>query len=237
MNRTWIPNAITLVSLFCGALGALFAARAMVTASAGPDWYLATLSIAMAGLFDGLDGRFARILNAGSNMGKQLDSLTDMVSMSLAPALLIYQRAFAHDRLNVFWMVVTALFVCCGAARLARFNLEPGPGRGYTGMPTSAACAALCGLAVLAPRLGTGVVAVLFISMGLLMISRLPFPTPEQCLLDAPIPLRIAFAVVFVLGAYGGWYWFFGMPLVYIGYALLLNAVGMLRLWFSRLLS
>ena len=160
-----------------------------------------------------------------------------MVSMSLAPALLIYQRAFAHDRLNMFWMVVTGLFVCCGAARLARYNLEQGPVRGYTGMPTSAACAALCGLAVLAPRLSTGVIAVLFISMGLLMISTLPFPSIEQCFLEAPIPLRVIFAVVFALGAYGGWYWFFGMPLVYIGYAVLLNAVGMLRLGISRLLG
>ncbi len=229
MNRSWIPNGITMAALGCGVLAILFILRAIAAGGAGPDWVYGAALIFLSGLLDGLDGRFARLLNASSRFGKDLDALTDIVSMSLAPALLVYQRAFAGDRHHLLWMLLTTLFVCCAAARLARFSQEEGRGRFYTGVPTTAACAVMCGVAVLAPELGTPVVAIAVLLVAVLMISTLPFPTPEVFILGMPTPLRIILAAIFLAGAILGQAWFFATPLIYVAYGLVLYLLSILR--------
>jgi CDP-diacylglycerol--serine O-phosphatidyltransferase len=95
------------------------------------------LAIAFAIIFDGLDGRIARMTNTATEFGRELDSLADVITFGVAPALLAYLwgvRAVAeirypllHDRLLQFGAVICFLFLVCGACRLARFNVSVNP--------------------------------------------------------------------------------------------------------------
>ncbi len=90
--------------------------------------------------FDGLDGKLARMLNATSEFGIQLDSLADLVSFGVAPAILVYKWALApYGRLG--WMAAFLFFVACGALRLARFNVQTKviDPRFFIGLPIPAA--------------------------------------------------------------------------------------------------
>jgi CDP-diacylglycerol--serine O-phosphatidyltransferase len=97
----------------------------------------AALAIAFAIVFDGLDGRIARMTNTASEFGRELDSLADVITFGVAPSLLAYlwgvrqvaetSYPLLHDRLLQFGVVVCFLFLICGACRLARFNISVNP--------------------------------------------------------------------------------------------------------------
>ena len=111
MNKH-LPSIITLTGLFCGFM-----------AIARADYTISPLLIIISFVCDGLDGFVARLLNTTSDIGKQLDSLSDIVSFGVAPAYLYYLMA-PDD--SYICMVVPSLIVIAGAFRLARFNvLEP----------------------------------------------------------------------------------------------------------------
>lgn len=133
-----LPNAIS--------LAALFASFYAIVMAMNGRFELAAIGIACAAVLDSLDGRVARMTNSQSAFGEQMDSLCDMVSFGLAPALIVY--VWALQGLGKFgWM---AAFVYCAAAalRLARFNVNIGvvDKRFFQGLPSPAAAALVMGL-------------------------------------------------------------------------------------------
>jgi len=112
------PNWFTSASLFCGLYAILLAGGAAGDPAA---FYKAGLMIFFAGLFDGLDGRVARMTGTGSAFGVQLDSLVDIISFGVAPSCLVYFWGLhSYGFAGVF---VAGLLMLCGAFRLARFNV------------------------------------------------------------------------------------------------------------------
>src|SRR6202000_430525 len=106
---------------------------------------VASLFIGLAALVDFLDGLVARIFNATSPMGKQLDSLADLVSFGVAPGMILYQMlrmSFAGQEngldVSLVWLLPALLFPCAAAYRLARFNIDESQTYGFKGVPAPA---------------------------------------------------------------------------------------------------
>lgn len=126
-----VPSIFTLANLF-------FGIWSIVLASQG-DYYRASWWIVIAGVLDMLDGLLARMSKTGSRFGAELDSLVDLVSFGVAPAVLIFFLHFAQQ--GQFAWVFCYGFVVCVALRLARYNVQQGEHaeRGFIGLPSPAA--------------------------------------------------------------------------------------------------
>jgi CDP-diacylglycerol--serine O-phosphatidyltransferase len=151
-----IPNLFTLLNLFFGCIAIVFILQTgqsivYVEREGFTSWYLperiamASLFIFAAGLVDFLDGFIARLFRAGSEMGKQLDSLADVVSFGVAPGLILYQFlriSFARheDGLDVSIAFLLPAFIlpCAAAWRLAKFNIDTTQQYSFRGLPTPA---------------------------------------------------------------------------------------------------
>lgn len=108
-----VPNIVTTGNMFCGFYSMIAAIHS--------DYVVASWAILAASIFDMLDGRIARMARATSQFGVEYDSLSDLISFGMAPAVLLYQWALQpFDRLG--W-IAAFLFLACGALRLARFNV------------------------------------------------------------------------------------------------------------------
>ncbi len=114
ITKSFIPNLLTLVNLFSG-----FAA--IVYSTVG-DFEKAAVFILIAAVFDMLDGLVARLINAASEFGAELDSLCDVVSFGVAPSFMLYQIYFYQ--LNEIGILIASLPALTGALRLARFNVQ-----------------------------------------------------------------------------------------------------------------
>ncbi|MCF8367559.1 MAG: CDP-alcohol phosphatidyltransferase family protein [Bacteroidales bacterium] len=132
-----IPNTITLINLFCGCLSVVFAFE--------NNLIFASLFIGIAAVFDFFDGFMARILHAGSPIGKQLDSLADVVSFGLAPGVIIYQLLLMNINLPQWKLegiylipLVAFLIPMFSALRLAKFNIDERQLEVFYGLPTPA---------------------------------------------------------------------------------------------------
>ena len=112
--RAMLPNAITAAALCSGLTAVRFAID--------ENWAFAVFAIFVAGMLDGLDGRIARLLNAQSRFGAELDSLADALSFGMAPALIIFLWSL-NDFSRFGWFAALAFAICC-ALRLARFNAQ-----------------------------------------------------------------------------------------------------------------
>ncbi|WP_407644405.1 CDP-alcohol phosphatidyltransferase family protein [Erythrobacter insulae] len=112
--RAMLPNAITAAALCSGLTGIRFAIEG--------QWAFAILAVLLAGILDGIDGRIARLLNAQSRFGAELDSLADSLSFGMAPAIILYMWSL-QDLRNFGWFAALAFAICC-ALRLARFNAQ-----------------------------------------------------------------------------------------------------------------
>lgn len=130
--RAMLPNAITAAALCAGLTGVRFAVEG--------EWRFAILAVILAGVLDGMDGRIARLLNAQSRFGAELDSLADSLSFGMAPALILYMWAL-QDLERFGWFAALSFAICC-ALRLARFNAridvedQPHKSAGFlTGVP------------------------------------------------------------------------------------------------------
>src|SRR5688500_12458985 len=106
---------------------------------------MASLFIALAAVVDFLDGFVARLFNATSEMGKQLDSLADLVTFGVAPSLIIYQflrLSYASEEngieISTFWLIPALLIAAAAAYRLAKFNLDNSQQYDFKGVPTPA---------------------------------------------------------------------------------------------------
>lgn len=238
-KRCWFPNLLTIANLFCGFLAMVFVIHAMEAgASVDADngtgangWFMwAALTICLAALFDALDGRVARALHVSSPFGKELDSLADVVSFGVAPALLVYELVLREDGLrNWLWMGIAGLFVCCGAARLARYNVSSKHSRLFVGMPIPAAGLAVTGLAIYPSRINPELLAIIVLLAAVLMISMLRYPNVEYLLFDAPPPVRLTFVLLFVIAVSNMRDWFFLLPVSYMVYGLVDNILHALR--------
>lgn len=112
--RAVLPNAITAAAMCSGLTGIRFAIA--------DNWAAAVFAVILAGLLDGIDGRIARLLNAQSRFGAELDSLADSLSFGIAPAIIFYLWTL-QDLPRVGWFASLAFALCC-ALRLARFNAQ-----------------------------------------------------------------------------------------------------------------
>jgi CDP-diacylglycerol--serine O-phosphatidyltransferase len=140
-----IPSLFTVANLLCGyyaSIAALVGGR--------EDFDHAAKALGIAILFDSLDGRIARMTGTNTEFGVQLDSLADVVSFGIAPAILAYAWGFRYafgtsgefHQLGEFAWICCLAFLICSAWRLARFNvkgMEPGGNKNFVGMPTPAA--------------------------------------------------------------------------------------------------
>ncbi len=126
-----VPSLLTIFNVFCGFYA--------IVAAINGRFYEAAWAIIVAGFFDILDGRVARLMNSSSEFGVQLDSLADLISFGLAPSILIYMWELKpFERLG--WMAAF-LFVLCSVLRLARFNTQAKfiKSNYFIGLPTPAA--------------------------------------------------------------------------------------------------
>ncbi|MYL83520.1 CDP-diacylglycerol--serine O-phosphatidyltransferase [Desulfovibrio aerotolerans] len=128
-----LPNLFTMASLFAGFLGALWAIEGRFDMTA--------LAILFSCLFDGLDGKVARLTNTSSDFGVQFDSLADLVAFGVTPAIMVYQWQLA--RFGRLGILAAFMLVACGALRLARFNVMSGKATAskkfFVGLPIPAA--------------------------------------------------------------------------------------------------
>ncbi len=185
-----IPNFITSLNMVCGILSIIMIIEGIII----PAFYL----ILLAAAFDFLDGLSARILDAYSDVGKQLDSLADMVSFGIAPALLmfyyikysflIHQSGFAvetaawHEIIILFSAILIAV---ASGFRLAKFNIDPNQNYTFSGLPTpaNAILIASIGLVIFSPDhpgnlrqliLNPYLLFVSTLVLSLLLVSKIP---------------------------------------------------------------
>jgi len=161
-----LPAFFTLANLFFGFLAIIFALDHALRLSAG--------MIMMSVLMDSLDGKVARRFKANSDFGKELDSLSDVISFGLAPAVLIYIYIF--DSVWPFWgALVSGFFVICGAVRLARFNILCSTDY-FVGVPITFAGGLVALLLLFMDRIPWQVYPVSMTILGLLMVSSVQVP-------------------------------------------------------------
>jgi CDP-diacylglycerol--serine O-phosphatidyltransferase len=151
-----IPNIFTLLNLFLGCIAIVFALQTeTISIYVGEDLSshynipeklsVASYLIFAAAVIDFLDGFVARLMNATSEMGKQLDSLSDVVSFGVAPSVILYQLlriSFIKEEngleTSIVWLLPAFVVACAGAYRLARFNLDTSQSYGFKGVPIPA---------------------------------------------------------------------------------------------------
>lgn len=150
-----IPNLFTLLNLLFGCIAIVYTLQNGIVITADAEGallldipekiWMASLFIGLAAVVDFLDGFVARLFNASSEMGKQLDSLADVVSFGVAPGLIIYQflrLSFAQEEggidTSILWLIPAFILPCAAAWRLARFNLDTSQSFSFKGMPVPA---------------------------------------------------------------------------------------------------
>ena len=172
-----LPSILTTFGMFAGFYS--------IVASINGNFTLAAISIMVAMMWDTLDGRVARLTNTQSAFGAQYDSLADLISFGLAPALLVYEWSLS-DLGRVGWLAAF-IFLACAALRLARFNTQVGTAdkRYFQGLPSPAAAGVIAsmiwlkfwnfefffGIATFSYYIGVGITIV----CGLLMVSNVRY--------------------------------------------------------------
>lgn len=189
-----LPNAFTTAALFCGFYAVVMAMNQKFEHSG--------LAIFVAMVLDSLDGRVARMTNTQSEFGAQYDSLSDMVSFGVAPALIAYEWALKGMG-KLGWLA--AFVYCSGAAlRLARFNTNIAvvDKRYFQGLPSPAAAALVAGFILLMDDLGIAGVDVRWFAWGialfagLTMVSNVPFYSFKDVNFKRSVPFVAVFLVV-----------------------------------------
>ncbi|HNQ65121.1 MAG TPA: CDP-diacylglycerol--serine O-phosphatidyltransferase [Smithella sp.] len=161
-----LPNLFTSASLFCGFYSAI--------ASFKEHFVTAAIAILVSVIFDGLDGRVARLTNTTSKFGAEYDSLADVISFGIAPALLAY--SWSLSVYGKWGWVVAFLFVLCGALRLARYNIQIGiiESKVFNGLPIPAAASVIATTVIFFDYVGAeGKFHNIFIMVFVIMISLL----------------------------------------------------------------
>lgn len=186
-----LPNLFTSASLFCGFYS--------VIASFKEHFVPAAVSILVAVIFDGLDGRVARLTNTTSKFGSEYDSIADVISFGIAPALLAY--SWSLSIYGKWGWIVAFLFLLCGALRLARFNIQIGiiESKVFNGLPIPAAASVVATTVIFFDYVGAEgrfhneFIMVFVIMISLLMVSSVKYYSFKDMSLLARKPFTIFF--------------------------------------------
>ena len=201
-SRVILPNIFTLVGVCIGLTSIKFAFDG--------NFKFSVLAIIAAGLIDGLDGRIARLIKGTSKVGKELDSLTDVISFGVAPAFIMYFFVM-KDLGRVGWLI-SLIYVVCVALRLARFNItsnaEPSwKDNFFEGIPSPAG-----GILVLMPLIYNFseiqfvnvdfniVVPSLFLIISILLISKIPTYSLKKIVVRRSTTIFLLFSVILFFG-------------------------------------
>lgn len=192
-----LPNLMTAGNLIFGFLAVLKIFEGSIQREkGGPDWahpyFISIYCILVACLFDLLDGRLARLGGKESPFGREFDSLADIVSFGVAPALLVFKIVLYEIPHQIGWLIAV-FYLLCGALRLARFNIAAtyhlGTGtRNFTGFPIPAAAGLISSITLLmlsqyeheadlASGYGGIGLAVLMIFLSFMMFSKFEYPS------------------------------------------------------------
>ena len=221
-TRTILPNMFTLVGVCIGLTSIKFAFD--------ERFGLAIVCIIVAGLIDSLDGRIARLIKGTSQVGKELDSLTDVISFGVAPAFIMY--FWQLNSLGRVGWLICLIYVICVALRLARFNVNSETQASwkdnfFEGVPSPAG-----GILVLMPLIYSKselqiinlnysyFVPALFILISILLISKLPTYSFKKIAVPRRLTIFLLFAVVL----------FFGMLLIYTYNVMVISSLVYLTL-------
>ena len=193
-----LPNLFT--------TGAMFAGFYSITSAINGNFETSAISILVAMVLDGLDGRVARMTNTQSEFGVQYDSLSDMVSFGVAPALVMYLWAF--ESLGKLGLFAAFVHTAGGALRLARFNtqVEVADKRYFQGLPSPAAAAILAGALWISLEYDYDIesikylVLILTISTGLLMVSNFRYSSFKEIDLKGRVPFVVAISIMLGIG-------------------------------------
>ncbi len=197
-----LPNLFTLSSVLCGYNAILI----LSDQPTSDDFYRAALLIVFALFFDGIDGRVARLTRTQSAIGVQLDSLADVISFGIAPAILVYHWSLFE--LGTAGMFIGFLYVAAGAVRLARFNVtstgddgQPErPGKYTQGLPIPAAAGILISIVVANHLTGKlpfspYLISFLVLALSVFMVSAMPFRSFKDLRLNLRTVLFISVAL------------------------------------------
>ena len=215
--RVILPNMLTLIGVCIGLTSIRFALDGR--------FELAIIAIIFAALIDGLDGRIARLIKGTSKVGKELDSLTDMISFGVAPAFIMF--FWKLNTLGKFGWLLCLIYVICVALRLARFNInsnqEPSwRDNFFEGVPSPAG-----GILVLTPLIVSLsgfdlyqlnydiIVPAFFIGTSFLLISKFPTYSFKKIIIPRRTTIFLLFSIVL----------FFGLLLIYTFDVIALSAV------------
>ena len=202
------------------------------------------IAVLIAGIFDGLDGRVARLLNGTSRFGAELDSLSDFVSFGVAPALLVHDIVLKEiDTPKGLGWLISCVYLVCGAMRLARFNCLAAADvkssmKGFRGCPIPAAAGVISSLTLLIIWLDSNekeignwkyVLAGLMALLSYLMVSNLEYPSFKAVNWRTKRSFHWVLVTIFVIAfTVMNWHW---MPAVlFVSYLL----YGLVRPWVSR---
>ncbi|WP_127717691.1 CDP-diacylglycerol--serine O-phosphatidyltransferase [Halobacteriovorax sp. HLS] len=168
----FLPNTFTALNLACG--------FASIIMSWNGQFYNASMILLLGAIFDSVDGRVARMTGTQSQFGEQFDSISDVVSFGMAPAFLVYNCFFKE--LGRLGMVISFIYLLCGALRLARFNanIEKVSSDYFQGLPIPTAALGLVGYVLLSLEFSTirdltPITAIYVVLYSILMISNIPF--------------------------------------------------------------
>ena len=215
--RVILPNMLTLIGVCIGLTSIRFALD--------EKFGLAIIAIIFAALIDGLDGRIARLIKGTSKVGKELDSLTDMISFGVAPAFIMY--FWKLNSLGRFGWLVCLIYVICVALRLARFNVSSEAESSwkdnfFEGIPSPAG-----GVLVLMPLILSIsefkflnlnyqiIVPIMFITISILLISKIPTYSFKRIAVPRSTSVFLLFGIIL----------YFGLILVYTFNAIIISGV------------
>jgi len=198
-----LPNLFTVSSIFCG-----FYAMLLTSGTPGPvQFYRASLAVFFGIFFDMADGRVARMTRTQSEFGVQLDSLADVITFGVAPAVIVHKWGLAH--LGLPGMVAAFVYMSCGAMRLARFNVlasrSPGTKKYFVGLPIPLAAGVLVSLVMFhQTTFGAAVtreshIFILVLVLAYLMISNIRYRSFK----DVHVGAKSVAVLLLVLGIFG----------------------------------
>ncbi len=196
--RVILPNALTLIGVCVGLSSINFALN--------QNYKLAIISILFAAVIDGLDGRIARLIRGTSKVGKELDSLTDIISFGVAPAFIMY--FWSLNQLGKVGWLLSLIYVVCIALRLARFNLNTSSNLSwkdnfFEGVPSPAG-----GILVLTPLIYELsdlqlininykiIVPIIFLFVSILLISKIPTYSLKKISVKRSTTVFLMFGIV-----------------------------------------
>ncbi len=200
--RVILPNTLTLIGVCIGLTSINFALNG--------NYKLSIIAILLAAIIDGLDGRIARLIRGTSKVGKELDSLTDVISFGVAPAFIMY--FWQLNTLGKIGWLISLIYVVCVALRLARFNVNTGGESSwrdnfFEGVPSPAG-----GILVLSPLIYEVsdfdfininyklIVPIVFMVISILLISKVPTYSFKKIVVPRSTTIFLLFGIVLLFG-------------------------------------